>query len=426
VKKLALHLLTLALVTMVTSSLWADDTTNSAPSTPPNMVTVLSPPYCSDIKGKTTISISAPGLHHATFKCWQQGDGFGTDSTIGTIDLDDSGKGSIDFPADDYPHGPITVRIAGTGGDNHDNCYLQLYNKGGVSWNEGIPKSDPPGAEGMKLVFADDFNKPLSISGHDNTATYYSHKVPNGTQDFSSLRFSDYEDPDKNPFLQVDSYLRIRADANKGSAGLISSLKNDDSGVKVTLPCYFECRFIAPNAPGTWPAFWLLTDYMKDVNAGKSDSSIPVDELDIIEAVGGEGPGEPNATGDPSQGDLYQITPHAWNQPDVKDQQDQAYKDMHDPIDMAKAGVPSAWYTTFHIYGCKITATDTIYYLDNIEVARHPTLPATKKYPLFFLINLATGGGWPVNLSRYNGLADMYVDYVRVYKGQDDSDSSGN
>ena len=27
-----------------------------------------------------------------------------------------------------------------------------------------------------------------------------------------------------------------------------------------------------------------------------------------------------------------------------------------------------------------------------------------------------TGGGWPVDLSRYNGLADMYVDYVRVYQ----------
>jgi hypothetical protein len=32
------------------------------------------------------------------------------------------------------------------------------------------------------------------------------------------------------------------------------------------------------------------------------------------------------------------------------------------------------------------------------------------------MIDLATGGGWPVDLSRYNGLADMYIDYVRVYK----------
>jgi hypothetical protein len=37
----------------------------------------------------------------------------------------------------------------------------------------------------------------------------------------------------------------------------------------------------------------------------------------------------------------------------------------------------------------------------------------------FFLVNLATGGGWPVDLSRYNGLADMYIDFVRVYQGKE-------
>jgi beta-glucanase (GH16 family) len=405
----ALSFLSLAVALMASPLVRAED----APPTP-NMVSVVSPPYCSEIWGRTTISFVAPGLKTATIKCWKQGPGFGTDSVIGTVNLDMNGKGSVVFPADDYPHGPITVRITGTNGDVHDDCYLQLYNKGGVSWNEGIPRTAPPAAAGMKLVFADDFNRPLSISSTDSSATYYDHKPPNGSQDFSSLPFSGFNSP-KNPFLQVGNYLRIRADANKNSAGLISSEKNDASGIKVSMPCYFECRFIGPNAPGTWPAFWLLTDYMTDVKHGKSDTSIPVDELDIIEAVGGEGPGEPNATGDPKFADLYQITPHAWNQPENKALEDAAYKDMHDPISMSKAGVPSAWWESFHIYGCKVTETDTIYYLDNIEVARHPTLPTSEKYPLFFLINLATGGGWPTNLSRYNGLADMYVDYVRVY-----------
>jgi hypothetical protein len=67
-------------------------------------------------------------------------------------------------------------------------------------------------------------------------------------------------------------------------------------------------------------------------------------------------------------------------------------------------------------YGCKITKTETIYYCDDIEVARHETLPLSKEQPLFFMINLATGGGWPVDLSRYNGTTDMYIDYVRVYQ----------
>ena len=34
-------------------------------------------------------------------------------------------------------------------------------------------------------------------------------------------------------------------------------MKNDGSGIKAKAPCYFECRFIGPNAIGTWPAFWL-------------------------------------------------------------------------------------------------------------------------------------------------------------------------
>ncbi len=378
------------------------------------IISVTSPAYCSDISGDTTINIVAPGLSTVTVKCWQAGGQLGTDSTVDTVALDAEGKGSFVFPADKYPHGPITVRILGQAGDKIDHCYLQLYNKGGISWNEGIPKEAPPGADGMKLVFADDFNGPLSISSTDPKATYYDHKPPNGSQDFSSIPFTSFDAPN-NPFAQIDSYLRIRADANKKSSGLISSIKNDASGIKVSEPCYFECRFIAPNAKGTWPAFWLMTDYMRDYVDKKGDLNGPVDELDIIEAVGGEGPGEPNATSDPKLGDLYQITPHAWNQPEVKDMQDKAYQDMHDPISMHKVGVPSTWYESFHTYGCKITDTDTIYYLDNIEVARHATLPASKKYPLFFLINLATGSGWPVDLSRYNGLADMYVDYVRVY-----------
>ena len=75
--------------------------------------------------------------------------------------------------------------------------------------------------------------------------------------------FSGHDSP-KNPFAQVDSYLRIRASDKTQSSGLISSMKNDGSGIKVTLPCYFECRFIGPNAIGTWPGFWLMTDYMTD------------------------------------------------------------------------------------------------------------------------------------------------------------------
>ena len=371
-------------------------------------VSVLSPAYCSDVKGDTPVRLAAPGFKSVTVKCWKHGPGFGSDSTVATVALDAEGNGSFVFPADQYPHGPTAVRISGDNGRVKNNCYLQLYNRGGVSWNEGLPKDPPPPAKGMKLVFADDFTGPLSISGTDPKATYYDHKPPNGAMDFSTLRFTSHGKPN-SPFTQVDTYLRIRASEKARSSGLISSLKNDASGITAKAPCYFECRFIAQSAIGTWPAFWLMTDYMTEFNAtGKSP---PSDELDVIEAYGGEGPGHPN------YGHGYQIAPHAWGQPEIaKAIADKAFKAFN-PVRMSTFGIPSTWYQALHIYGCKITETDTIYYCDNIEVARHETMPLSKQKPLFFMVNLATGGGWPVDLSRYDGLADMYVDYVRVYQG---------
>jgi len=373
-------------------------------------ISVISPKYCSDIKGSTTVRIAARGFKKVTARCWKAGEQWGVDSTIATVALDENGLGSFVLPADAYPHGPITVRIGAETGTNRDNCYLQLYNRGGIPWNEGLPKDPPPPAAGMALVFADDFDGKLSISSTDSHARYYDHKPPGGTQDFSVHPFSGYASA-KNPFLQVDTYLRIRASDAVHSAGLISSLKNDASGITAKAPCYFECRLLGPNAVGTWPAFWLMTDYMTDHVKGIQS---PCDELDVIEAYGGEGMNEPNAF------DSYMVTPHCWDQgEDGKALEKRAFEGLRNPIRMRKAGIPSAWFEAFHIYGCKITETDTIYYCDNIEVGRHATLPLSKKQPFFFLINLATGGGWPVDLSRYDGLADMYVDYVRVYAQAD-------
>ena len=370
-------------------------------------VKVASPAYGAAVEGETTITLAAPGFETVAVSGWKPGGRFGSRFDIATVSPDGKGRASFVFRPQEFPHGPITLTLTGTAGTYTDRCYLQLYNRGGKSWNEGIPKGPPPAAAGMKLVFADDFDKPPSISATDPKATYYSHKPPDGRQDFSTLPFSDFAS-DRNPFKQIGTYLRIRAGARKNSAGLLSSIKPDGSGVTAAAPCYFECRFIAPNATGTWPAFWLLSDPARGRNAGET----PVDELDIIEAYGGEGPGEPNALA------RYMVTPHAWNQGDAgKTAEAAAVAALHNPIDMKRAGIPSAWYEAPHTYGCKITATETIYYCDDIEVGRHATLAVSKQSPFFFLINLATGGGWPVDLWRYDGRADMYVDYVRVYQG---------
>lgn len=111
-----------------------------------DIIKVVSPQYCSEIQGNTKIDILAPNFEQVMVHCWKQGTGLGTNSVVGTVKLDDKGTGSFVFPANEYPHGPITLRISGSSASNTDNCYLQLYNKSGVSWKEGLPATPSPGA----------------------------------------------------------------------------------------------------------------------------------------------------------------------------------------------------------------------------------------------------------------------------------------
>jgi hypothetical protein len=74
--------------------------------------------------------------------------------------------------------------------------------------------------------------------------------------------------------------------------------------------------------------------------------SAPADELDIIEAYGGTGPTHPNQKG-------YWTTSHTWNQPDKQ-------PGVYQQNPMTTIGGGSSWWETFHIYGFKITETDTI------------------------------------------------------------------
>lgn len=375
-------------------------------------IVVASPAYGSSIKGPTTLKIKAPGWSEVDVRSWLPEGRFGKDTSIGKVKLDADGVGSIVFPADEYPHGPMTISVKGEAGKQKNNYYLMVYNEGGVSWNEGAPKNPPPAAKGMKLVFEDEFDKPeLSISKDGRGAKYMSHKPGGG--DFSGIPFGDHENKKTTPFAQKETYLHIRADQAKKTTGLLSSINADGKGFTAKAPCYFECRFIAQTAPGTWPAFWVMTNYMIKEH-DKKPLRRTSDELDVIEAYGGEGPKTPNAPG-------YMIHAHYWNQaPDGG--KDYSQDRFAGPIHMTKlkGGGGASWYETFHTYGVYVGKEDTIYYCDDIEVARHKTARLSREEPIFFYVNLAVGGasGWKTDLSQYSGLADMYVDYVRVYEGR--------
>ncbi|TWT78769.1 Endo-1,3-1,4-beta-glycanase ExsH [Planctomycetes bacterium CA13] len=369
-------------------------------------IRVMQPALRSEVRGDVTVKFQASGMPHANALCWHQAeslDRWGEDSNLipGGIVLDANGNGTFVFPADEFPHGPVNVRIyAHNGNDKKDIFELQLFNLGGVKWNEGIPATDPPATKGMRLIYADDFDGPNSISNDGRDAKYNAHKPGGG--DFSGWQFSNVLG-DGKPFDQKDTWLRIAArkddESPNGRSGIIASVNRDFEGVWAKAPCYMECRFTAQSAIGTWPAFWTLA-------LGDEGT----DELDIIEAYGGKGTGNPNHGG-------YSIVSHFWEQKNADGTDKKAFSTR---VPIMELGGKSYWSSTFHTYGVYIGLEETVYYFDDIEVLRHPSGTVSIHYPHFFMVNYAIGGisGWPIDLERYSNGTDMWVDFVRVYAEQ--------
>lgn len=368
-------------------------------------ISVHRPHLRSSIRGDVVVELEAPGMNEVVAYCWRQPtpdhpNPWGHGEVVAKVALGDRGTGRFHFPADEYPHGPTNLQLFARGDEGRWDIFeLQLYNLGGIPWNEGIPDAAPPAAKGMELVFADDFEGALSISKDGRGARYNAHKPRFG--DFSGWPFSDPSGP-QNPFAQVDTYLRIMArkpEGTRGFTGLIASVDMDGNGFRAKAPCYLECRLTAQSAPGTWPAFWTITHLDRG----------PGDELDIIEAYGGVGPGNPNHPG-------YSIVSHFWHQTNPDGSPKEGYSTR---VPMLNLGGKSYWSTTFHTYGVRIGRNETIYYFDNIEVLRHPTNGVSRDNPHCFLVNYAIGGisGWPINLKRFGNGSDMYVDFIRVYRG---------
>ena len=385
---------------------------SGAPPYPANRISIVAPDYRATVKGDTTVNLRAPGLASALATCWKQGPGFGADSEItpAPIKLDAQGAGSFVFPADSYPHGPIIVRIKGltAGGKVADDCYLELFNAGGVSWDEGlkdVPTPDP--AKGMTLTFSDDFTRMPTISTTGAGATYCSNKPdkPEGGE-FGDAIFADFDGP-YNPFYQTETYLRMRMTwrpdvtdpkgwKRHATTGFLSSEAHDGSGFHTQggRAQYFECRLLNGAAPGTWPAFWTLSAKNHVGNTG------PCNELDILESY------MPHT-------ESYHITPHEWSYHEGKGDKYKVQK-------VTQIGGKANVCQTFHTYACLITKDITRYYFDNVEVFSHPTLKYSWEDGNYFMINLAfqdrkdayTNG----DFNRYGGADDMWVDWVRVYE----------
>lgn len=375
------------------SSRWVED------------IRVLSPTPCSEVSGRVKVCIQAKRMTSLNARCYVQDSKSRSavpqklDLTPGGIRLDKNGVGLFYINMRRMPHGPLNIQITGQNVEDECDIYeLQLYNTGGKPDIAGIPDTIPLAAQGMHMVYSDDFDGPLSISHDGRGSRYNAHKPTFG--DFSGWPFSNPEG-EQNPFIQRDTYLIIRAqkaDGTKGRTGLIATVDMDGNGFRAKPPFYMECRLMAQSAPGTWPAFWTVTN----IHKGKGD------ELDVVEAYGGWGEGNPNSTG-------YWVTSHFWDQTD-KDGQPLKHPGKLIETDAGRLG--TSWSQTFHTYGLYVDSLQTTYYLDDEEVWSHSTNSYSYENPHVILINYAIGGasGWKINLERYNNMSEMYVDYLRVYE----------
>jgi beta-glucanase (GH16 family) len=231
---------------------------------------------------------------------------------------------------------------------------------------------------GYELTFAEEFDR-LDVSAWGPGTRWIAHTPWRG--DFGDAAFAD-PTPDF-PFTIKDGVLRIEARKEadgKWRSGLLASTDPHGNGF-VQQFGYFEMRAKLPPGPGVWPAFWLIANRDEKTSA----------EIDVLEYYG-VGP------------DVYHSTVHVW--PKVAGLKKQTYHLQHK--------VPyGSLYEDFHTYGVSVEPDTTIFYLDRKEMGRIKTPPEHHR-PMFILLNLALGSGWPIDQTINPSY--MHVDYVRAYR----------
>jgi hypothetical protein len=305
-----------------------------------------------------------------------------------------SGTAALAVDLSGTPPGPFTVKVeVGGPGRPTATTFLPL-DLVGDGKADSVESSSPAG--GRSLVYAEEFQDPVSVSRSGLGADYAAAKpTHNGVEDFGDAIFADPALGFGNLTVVDNRYLRIRVQPNPSGytdpqgwgrtriGGLLAAARQGGSGFSAQYG-YFEARMLTTAAPGTWPSFWLLP----------SDNLIraqpAVAEIDAVELYGHEPTGACQSTHE--------------------------YRGGKDG-GIARCGrrfADERTALTWHTYGVSVTPTGITFYLDGQEVAEAPQVTGGGA-PMFFLVDLALGGGWPVALEPLQDRAVLYVDYIRVY-----------
>jgi beta-glucanase (GH16 family) len=200
--------------------------------------------------------------------------------------------------------------------------------------------------------------------------------------DFGDARFAD-PGPD-GPFKVKDGLLAITASKNefgRWTSGLIAAADALGNGTG-TRYGYFEARMKFPPGPGTWPAFWLAA--LKPVNMTEGNV-----EIDVIEYYG-------------QFTSAYRTALHVWYSSKEKT------RGTGEKIDVPDASLVN----DFHTFGVDVSPRAIVFFRDGEQVWSQPTPPELDG-PLYPLVNLALGSGWPIDQTPNPSI--LLVDYVHVY-----------
>jgi beta-glucanase (GH16 family) len=238
----------------------------------------------------------------------------------------------------------------------------------------------PPEPCKLRPVMLENFDDDSIASSRIGPARWTAHTPWNG--DFGDAAFAD--PGPGGPFKIKDGVLTITAAKNpdgRWTSGLIAAADSSGAGTG-TRYGYFEVRMKMPPGPGTWPAFWLMP--LKP--ARESDARV---EIDVIEYYG-------HAT------DSYQSVVHVWF--------DESEKKRGHGV---KIDVPDgSLVSDYHTFGVDVSPQALVFFFDGKKVWSHPT-PPELNYPMYPIVNLALGSGWPID--KTPNPSSLMVDYVHVY-----------
>jgi hypothetical protein len=231
----------------------------------------------------------------------------------------------------------------------------------------------------FKPVLIEDFDTESIAVNRIGPARWIAHTPWSG--DFGDARFAD--PGPGSPFKVENGILSITAVKNaagKWSSGLIAAADASGAGVG-TRYGYFEARMKMPKGPGTWPAFWLASLVPVSSPAAKV-------EVDVIEYYGHYTSG-------------YNSVLHVW-------------LDGKQTMGVGqKIDVPSdSLINDYHNFGVDISPQAVVFFLDGKKVWSQPTPPELTG-PMYPLVNLALGSGWPID--KTPSPSTLLVDYVHVY-----------